>query len=108
MRPLILLSVLPAILAADNHGTRFTAGPFEVMTDAGPRAGRETMVRFMEFRHAVGQVVGETELQTPLPIRILVFKNAHGWTSSAPIAEGRDRYNIVLQEKGAVSPAVYS
>src|ERR1051325_11581587 len=108
MRRLILLTFLPALLAADDHWIRFTAGPFEVMTDAGARAGREAMVRFMEFRHAVGQVVGEPELQTPLPVRILVFKNARGWTSSAPIDEGRDRYNIVLQEKAAVSPAVYT
>jgi hypothetical protein len=49
-------------------------------------------------------------LQTPLPVRILVFKNSKGWTApaSAPVAEGRDRYNIVLSEKGAVAPAVYA
>src|SRR4051794_13819436 len=108
MRRFLLLSLVPALLAADDHWVRFTSGPFEVLTDAGPRAGRETMVRFLEFRHAVGQVLGETELQTPLPVRILVFKNARGWTLPAPISEGRDRHNIVLQEKGAVSPAVYA
>src|SRR5436305_4419013 len=107
MRRLLLFALLPALLAADDRWIKFTSGPFEVMTDAGPRAGRETLVRFMEFRHAVGQIVGEPELQTPLPVRILVFKNARGWTSDAPISEGRDRYNIVLQEKGPVSPAVY-
>src|SRR3954471_9687575 len=108
MRRLLLLSLVPVLLAADDHWVRFTSGPFEVLTDAGPRAGRETMVRFLEFRHAVGQILGEPELQTPLPVRILVFKNARGWTSPDPISEGRDRYNIVLQEKGAVSPAVYT
>jgi hypothetical protein len=108
MRRLLIVTLLPALLAADDHWVRFTSGPFEVLTDAGPRAGRETMVRFLEFRHAVGQVLGETELQTPLPVRILVFKNARGWTLPAPISEGRDRYNIVLPEKGAVSPAIYS
>ena len=106
MRRLVLLFLLPALLAADNW-VKFTSGPFEVLTDAGARAGRETMVRFLEFRHAVGQIVGEPELQTPLPVRIVVFKNARGWTSTVPIAEGRDRYNIVLQEKGAVGPAIY-
>ena len=42
------------------------------------------MVRFEEFRHALGQIVGEQDLQTPQPVRILVFKNAKGWTSPAP------------------------
>jgi hypothetical protein len=108
MRPLLYLAMLPGLLAADDHWIKFTSGPFEVMTDAGPKAGRDTMVRFLEFRHAVGQIVGEPELTTPLPVRILVFKNAKGWTTPAPLAEGRDRYNIVLSEKGSVSPAVYA
>jgi hypothetical protein len=107
MRRLALLTLLPAILGADDRWVKFTSGPFEVMTDAGSRAGRETMVEFLQFRHAVGQIVGEPELQTPQPVRILVFKNARGWTLPTPISEGRDRYNIVLQEKAAIPPAAF-
>jgi hypothetical protein len=83
---------IPWLLAADDHWVKFTRGPFEVMTDAGARSGRETMVRFEQFRAALGQIVGEDDLQAPLPLRIFVFKNAKGWTSAAPITEGRDRY----------------
>src|SRR4051812_19943783 len=108
MRRALLLSLIPALLLADDHWIKFTSGPFEVFTDAGPRAGRETMVRFLEFRHAVGQIVGEPELQTPLPVRILVFKNSRGWTSPEPVSEGRASYNIVLQEKATPSPATYA
>jgi hypothetical protein len=108
MRRVLYLALLPCLVAADDHWIKFTSGPFEVMTDAGPKAGRETMVRFLEFRHAVGLIVGEPELQTPLPVRILVFKDAKGWTTTAPVAEGRDRYNIALSEKGTVPPAVYA
>ncbi len=53
-------------------------------------------------------MVGEQDLQTPLPVRILVFKSSKGWTSPAPLAEGRDRYYIVLEEKQPVSPEIYS
>jgi hypothetical protein len=105
MRRLILLSLLPTLLSAE--WIKFTSGPFEVFTDAGPRAGREAMVRFMEFRHAVGSIVGEPELQTPLPVRILVLKNARAWTLPAPLSEGRASYNIVLPEKTAPSPDLY-
>src|ERR1035441_7606197 len=108
MRRLFILCLLPCLLAADDHWVKFASGPFEVLTDAGSRAGRETMVRFEEFRHAVGQIVGEPELQTPVPVRILVFRNAKGWDSPAALAEGRDCYAIVLGEKSAVPPAVYS
>ena len=107
MRRLTLVCLIPWLLAADDHWSRFTSGPFEVLTDAGARAGRETLVPFEEFRHAVGQIVGEPDLQTPEPVRILVLKNPQGWTSPAPLVEGRDRYAIVLGEKSAVSPDVY-
>ena len=75
MRRLFLLFTIPWLLAADDHWVKFTRGPFEVMTDAGPRVARETMVRFEQFRHALGQLLGEDDLQTPLPVRIFVFKN---------------------------------
>jgi hypothetical protein len=52
MRRLLLLSLLPWLLAADDHWVKFTRGPFEVMTDSGPRGGREVMVRFEQFRNA--------------------------------------------------------
>ena len=78
MRRLFILCLFPCLLAADDHWVKFASGPFEVLTDAGARAGRETMVRFEEFRHALGEMVGEPDLQTPVPVRILVFRNARG------------------------------
>lgn len=106
MRRLLLLAALPAILAADDHWIKITSGPFEVFTDAGERAGRDTIVRFLEFRHGLGQIVGEPDLQSPLPIRILLLKNAKSWSLPTPIAEGRASYNIVLQQKTAPTPAL--
>ncbi len=112
MRRLLLLcflaGLLPAVLAAEPHWLKFASGPFEVWTDAGPRAGRETMVRFLEFRQAVGDVVGEPELQAPMPVRILVFKNARDFARRAPLTEGRASYNIVLEEKATVPTTVYT
>src|ERR1700683_1516287 len=112
MRRLLFILLLPCALHAADHWVKFASGPFQVFTDAGTRAGREALVCFEEFRHAVGEVVGEPNLQTPMPVRILVFKNAQGWTTGEAIGEGRASYNIVLDEKaaekGAASPAVYA
>jgi hypothetical protein len=107
MRRLLLLSFLPWLLAAEDHWVKFTRGPFEVMTDAGPKSGRETLVHLEQFRNALGQILGEADLQTPLPVRIFVFKNAQGWTTATPISEGRDRYAIVLGEKSVIGPEIY-
>jgi tetratricopeptide (TPR) repeat protein len=65
------------------------------------------MVRLEQFRHSLGQVIGETDLQTPLPVRVFVFKNAAGWTTPTPVSEGRDRYSIVLDEKSPISPEIF-
>lgn len=107
MRRLLLICALPLLLTAEDHWVKFTSGPYEILSDANPRAGRETLLRVEEFRHALGQIVGETDLSTPMPIRILIFKSSKGWTSPAPVTEGRDRYAIALEEKQPISPDVY-
>ncbi|HTS62178.1 MAG TPA: hypothetical protein VMH28_09140 [Candidatus Acidoferrales bacterium] len=108
MRRLTLFFALPVLLAAEDHWIKFTRGPYEVFTDAGAHAGREAMVRFEQFRHALGLILGENDLQTPQPIRIFVFKNPRGWASEKPIGQGRATWNIVLAEKAPMTPALYS
>ena len=104
---LLYLCLLPALLAADDHWVKFTSPPFEVYTDLGAHPGREAMVRFQQFRHALGQIVGEPDLQTPQPIRILLFKKADQWTLGPPVVEGRSGYNVILREKAPVSGEIY-
>jgi hypothetical protein len=106
MRRVLFLGLLPCLLAADDHWVKFVSGPFEVWTDGAARAAREDLVRFEEFRDALGHVVGEQDLQTPQPIRVLVFKNPSGWTTSVPVSQGRDAYAIVLDEKTIAGPAI--
>jgi hypothetical protein len=108
MRYLLYLCLLPTLVLADSHWIKFNSGPFEVYTDAGSHPGRETLMRFEEFRNALGQVVGENDLETPEPLRIVVFKNAKGWTGAEPIIQARDRYAIVLQEKSTVTPETWA
>lgn len=107
-RAVLLCWLFASPLVAAEHWVRYTSGPFELLTDAGERVGQETMVCFEEFRHALGEIVGETDLETPQPVRILVFKNAKGWTSSSAVSMGRDRYAIVLADKSPVPPEVFS
>jgi hypothetical protein len=107
MRRLLLLGLLPWLMAAADHWVKVASGPFEALTDAEARAGREVLVRLEEFRHAVGQTVGVPDLTTPEPVRILIFKNRKGWSLPAPLAEGRGCYAIVLAEKETVPPDTY-
>ncbi|HUI78558.1 MAG TPA: hypothetical protein VLY24_11585 [Bryobacteraceae bacterium] len=108
MRPLLLLALLPGLLAAEDHWVKFASGPFEAWTDTGQRAAREDMVRLEEFRHALGEILGEPDLQARVPIRIVVFKNAKGWTTGSPLTETRDGLAIVLDEKTTPGRALFT
>lgn len=105
---MFLLALLPGLLAADDHWVKFASGPFEVFTDGGGRAGRETLVRLEEFRWALGQLIGENDIQTQVPIRVFVLKSTKGWTTTTPVAEGRSTHVIVLDEKAVPGPPIHT
>jgi hypothetical protein len=107
MQRAVFLFTLTALALHADSWVKFNRGPFEVLSDAGARPARETLVRLEQFRHSLGQVLGEADLQTPLPVRVFVFKNSRGWTTDGPIGEGRDRYSIVLDEKSSISPEIF-
>ncbi|MBV8728823.1 MAG: hypothetical protein JO336_03340, partial [Acidobacteriia bacterium] len=109
LRPLVVLVAAGVhLVAAENHWVKFASGPFELWTDGSTRTAREDLVRFEEFRNALGQMVGEQDLQAPKTIRILLFKDAKGWTTSKPVIEGRDSYGIVLDEKAVPGAPIWT
>src|ERR1017187_4211942 len=96
MRRLFLLcGLVPLTALASEHWIRFTSGPIEVFSAAGAKDGRDTLVKFEEFRHALGQVLGENDLQMPLPVRVMLFKTGAP-QASEPVIRGRAQYDIVL------------
>jgi len=110
MRQLFLLGYLLwrlPLAAGSDHWTRFNSGPFEVFSSAGQKDGRETLVRFEEFRHALGQVLGDNDLETPLPVRVMLFKSGAPETPE-PVIRGRDQYNLVLTAGKPIAPAVFA
>jgi hypothetical protein len=107
VRLLLLGGLLPLTALASEHWIRFTSGPVEVFSSAGAKDGRETLVQFEEFRHALGYVLGDDDLQLPLPIRILLFRSAAPRLPE-PVARGRDQYNIVLTAGQAVPNEVFA
>ncbi len=107
MRRLFLLCALPLTALAGEHWIRFTSGPIEVFSAAGTKDGRDTLVKFEEFRHALGLVLGENDLQMPLAVRILLFKTGAPQTPD-PVMRGRDQYNIVLTAGQPVPGAVFA
>src|ERR1039457_2339048 len=108
MRRLFLLcGLVPLTAVASEHWIRFTSSPIEVFSSAGSKDGRDTLVKFEEFRHALGQVLGDNDLQLPLPIRVLLFKTGAPQIPE-PVVRGRDQYNIVLTAGQAIPNEVFA
>ncbi|MGA2575903.1 MAG: hypothetical protein ABSH24_07750 [Bryobacteraceae bacterium] len=107
LRLFLLCGLLPLTAVASEHWIRFTSGPIEVFSSAGVKDGRETLVKFEEFRHALGQMLGENDLQLPLPIRVLLFKTGAPQVPE-PVVRGRDQYNVVLTAGQAIPNGVFA
>ena len=108
MRRLFLLcGLLPLTALAGEHWIRFTSGPIEVFSSAGSKDGRETLVKFEEFRHALGLVLGDDDLQLPVPLHVLLFKTGAPQLPE-PVVRGRDQYNIVLTAGQAIPSDVFA
>jgi tetratricopeptide (TPR) repeat protein len=105
----LILCCLPLACFAEDRWISFQSGPFEVFTNAGAKAGRETLVRFEQVRHALGQIVGDDNLTTTQPVRIFVFRNTRevsAYPSTAPVIVARDRFAILLAAGGPIPPSV--
>lgn len=69
----------------------FQAGPFQVMSSAGERSGRETLAQLEQLRWALGTVLGKPELKTVWPVRVVLRKAGQGW-GPIPPKLSRDAY----------------
>jgi hypothetical protein len=66
-------------------------GPFEVVTDAGDKEARLTLNYLEQLRHALGTAVGQPDLPSVWPIRVVVLKNKKAATTPE-LKFGRDAW----------------
>lgn len=110
MRPVLLACLFACAASAQERWIQFRSGPFEVFTNAGAPPGRQLLGRFDEFHFALGQILGNPDLQTPLPIRILLFKTAKerdAYPTTPVVLDGRDRSVILLAAGAGIRAEIY-
>jgi Flp pilus assembly protein TadD len=94
MLRLPVLLIFAVLACAQDRWVEYRFGPFQVVTNAGEREGRETLAQLTQFRHALGWLTGKTEVVSTWPIRILLFKGAKQVPASASgLSLGRDAYS---------------
>ena len=85
-----LISFLLPILAFGGW-SEVRTGPFEVVTDAGDKEARLTLNYLEQLRHAIGTAVGQPDLPSVWPIRVIVLKNEKAATNPE-LKFGRDAW----------------
>ncbi len=93
MNRFFLLLFLPLLLSAEDRWIEFDSGPFQVLTNAGDKTGRETLNYLEQLRHTLGATLGKQDLHSIWPIRLIVLKSGkQSQASFAGVKMGRDSY----------------
>ncbi len=106
----LLLGLFPVLLAAQSHWIEYRSGPFDLYTDAGAKRGRETLGWLDQFKYVLGYMLGNQDLQTARPVRILLFKTNNERTAypfSPAVIDGRDRWAILLSADAPIPHEVF-
>lgn len=95
----VLCASLAVLLRADDRWIGLRSGPFEVLSDAGDKPARETLMYLEQFRETLRIITGKQELKMVWPVRVLVTRKAS--PGSAYFALARDRRTMAVSESGA-------
>jgi hypothetical protein len=79
--------------------SQFHRGPFEVISSKGEKQAKETLNYVEQFRYALGSQLGEPDLQTTWPIRIVIVDRREPVFPALKF--GRDAWILSIPEVGA-------
>ena len=93
---LLLCASLAVLLRADERWIGLRSGPFEVLSSAGDKPARETLMYLEQFRETLRIITGKQEMNLVWPVRVLVLKRP----PAASFAPGRDARMMAISESG--------
>jgi hypothetical protein len=93
------LLLIPLAAAGSDRWIEIRSGPFQVVTDAGDRGGREALNQLEQVRYLLGAALGIDDLKTAWPVRMVISKSL----GAVPPAWKRDTYTGAMPA-GSVVP----
>ncbi|MCU1296797.1 MAG: hypothetical protein JWO91_1075 [Acidobacteriaceae bacterium] len=84
----ILNSVQPAS-AGEPQWVEIQSPHFSVITDAGDKRGREVAMRFEQMRTVFSTLLPKANVNTPIPLQIVAFRNTKEIRQYAPLWKGK-------------------
>ena len=85
-----ILSLLTnKILLAEQQWVEVKSPHFSVVTDTGEKRGREVAMRFEQMRAVFGTMFAKAQVNIPVPMQIVAFRNSKEMRQIAPIYNGK-------------------
>src|SRR6266851_5695660 len=83
------LTATPPALASEAQWIEVQSPHFSVVTDAGEKRGRETAMRFEQMRAVFSALLTKANVNIPIPLQIVAFRNAKEFRQFAPLWNGK-------------------
>jgi len=87
--PVLALSAVPLAFAGDAAWIEIKSPHFSVVTDAGEKRGRETAMRFEQMRAVFGTLLTKANVNIPIPLQIVAFRNSREFRQFVPLWNGK-------------------
>jgi hypothetical protein len=88
----LLVSFFPLALPCfAANWTEYKSGPFRVISDAGDKPARDTLMELEQLRHVLGVELGKNDLQLVWPLKLVLFVNQREYAAYAlpqPFVDG--------------------
>jgi Flp pilus assembly protein TadD len=103
--PAILIVVTfsngPGVLAGESEWVEVRSPNFSVVTDAGEKRGREVAMRFEQMRGVFGALMVKANVNLPVPLQIVAFRNTKEMRQVAPLFNGKPTQLAGLFQSGS-------
>lgn len=83
------LSGSPPASAAEPQWIEIQSPHFSVITDAGEKRGREAAMRFEQMRAVFSALLTKVDVNIPVPLQIVAFRNTKELRQIAPLWNGK-------------------
>ena len=85
----VALNVARPAAAAEPQWVEIQSPHFSVVTDAGEKRGREVAMRFEQMRAVFGTLLSKVNVNIPVPLQIVAFRNTKEFRQVAPLWNGK-------------------
>jgi tetratricopeptide (TPR) repeat protein len=79
----------PSAFAGEPQWIEIRSPHFSVVTDAGEKRGREAAMRFEQMRAVFGALMTKANVNLPIPLQIVAFRNSKELRQFAPLFKGK-------------------